>query len=347
MNNKSDNKIIKPIRVVFFQRKQRAMGNYSVEIYFDQIRKGLPNDILIETQIMPYESSGFFKRLANAIFCAFKQGEINHIAGDIHYVAIFLKKSKTILTILDCGIIHQSTGIKKKIFEWFWFHIPVKKSQIVTGISVATKEDTIQITGCLPDKIKVIYFLSNIKFKKSYKDFDKLEPNLLQIGTAPNKNIPRLIEAIKGISCTLTIVGKVNEELRKMLSENQIKHTIFDIRLSDEEIEELYRKCDIVAFASTLEGFGMPIIEGNNIGRAVLTSNVTSMPEVALDCAVLVDPYNVEDIRQGVLKIINEDDFRNEMIERGYSNVNRFKVEKIAAEYAQLYRELYEFNNNK
>mgnify|MGYP001403095046 CR=1 FL=1 len=89
----------------------------------------------------------------------------------------------------------------------------------------------------------------------------------------------------------------------------------------------------------------MPIIEGNTIGRAVLTSNVTSMPEVALDCAVLVDPYNVEDIRKGVLKIINEDDFRDQMIERGYANVDRFKVETIAAEYTQLYRELYEFNN--
>lgn len=341
------NPISKNIRVVFFQRKQRALGNFSVEIYFDQVRNNLPKDIMFETLIMPYESSGVFKRIANAIYCAFHQGDINHITGDIHYVASFLKKSKTILTVLDCGIVLDSIGLRRKILEWFWFKIPVKRSQIVTGISNATKQDTNQITGCNPDIIRVIYFLSNIKFKKFPAKFNKQEPNLLQIGTAPNKNIPRLIEAIKGISCTLTIVGKVNEDIRKMLSENQIKHTIFDIRLSDEEIEELYRKCDIVAFASTLEGFGMPIIEGNTIGRAVLTSNVTSMPEVALDCAVLVDPYNVEDIRKGVLKIINEDDFRDQMIERGYANVNRFKVETIASEYAQLYRELYEFNNNR
>lgn len=337
----------KKIRVVFFQRKQRPLGNFSVEIYFDQIRNNLPDYLLVETLIMPYESSGVFKRLTNALYCVFHQGDVNHITGDIHYVATFLKKSKTILTILDCGMVHESFGFKRKILEWFWFKIPVKQSQIVTGISKSTKQDTINITGCNPNKIRVIYFLSNIKFKKFPANFNKQEPNLLQIGTAPNKNIPRLIEAIKGISCTLTIVGNVNEELRKVLSVNQIKHTIFDIRLSDEEIEELYRKCDIVAFASTLEGFGMPIIEGNTIGRAVLTSNVTSMPEVALDCAVLVDPYNVEDIRNGVLKIINEEDFRNEMIERGYSNVDRFKVETIAAEYAQLYMELCEFNNSK
>ncbi|MBU3663415.1 MAG: glycosyltransferase family 4 protein [Bacteroidetes bacterium] len=341
------NPISMKARVVFFQRKQRPLGNFSVEIYFDQIRDNLPDEVLVETLIMPYESSGVFKRIANALYCAFHQGDVNHITGDIHYVATFLKKSKTILTVLDCGIVLDSIGLRRKILEWFWFKIPVNRSQIVTGISNATKQDTLKITGCNPSKIRVIYFLSNIKFKKHPSKFNKQEPNLLQIGTAPNKNIPRLIEAIKGISCTLTIVGKVNEELREMLSRNQINHTIFDVRLSDEEIEELYRKCDIVAFASTLEGFGMPIIEGNTIGRAVLTSNVTSMPEVALDCAVLVDPFNVEDIRKGVLKIINEDDFRNEMIERGYSNVDRFKVETIAAEYAQLYRELYEFNNNK
>jgi len=335
------------IRVVFFQRKQRPLGNFSVEIYFDQIRNNLPENVLVETLIMPYDSSGVFKRLANALYCVFHQGDVNHITGDIHYVVTFLKKSKTILTVLDCGIVLDSIGLRRKMLEWFWFNIPVKRSKIVTGISKATKQDIIRITGCNPSKLKVIYFLSNIKFKKYPAEFNKQEPNLLQIGTAPNKNIPRLIEAIKGISCTLTIVGKVNEELREMLSKNQIKCTIFDIRLSDEQIEELYRKCDIVAFASTLEGFGMPIIEGNTIGRAVLTSNVTSMPEVALDCAVLVDPYNVEDIRNGVLKIIHEDDFRNEMIERGYSNVDRFKVETIAAEYAQLYMELCEFNNSK
>jgi glycosyltransferase involved in cell wall biosynthesis len=335
------------IKVAFFQRKPNHLGNFSVEIYFSQVRSFLPDFIEPVLKEMPYSNTGVLNRLRNIWYCYANKEVINHIAGDLHYLNLLLPKSRTILTILDCVALENSTGFKHYLLKLFWFSIPIKKAKVITSISSATKEEVKKYTGITGDKIKVIYFLSNIKFKKFPAKFNKQEPNLLQIGTAPNKNIPRLIEAIKGISCTLTIVGKVNEDLRKMLSENQIKHTIFDIRLSDEEIEELYRKCDIVAFASTLEGFGMPIIEGNTIGRAVLTSNVTSMPEVALDCAVLVDPYNVEEIRNGVLKIINEDDFRDQMIERGYANVDRFKVEKIAFEYAQLYRELYEFNNNR
>ena len=84
-------------KVVFFQRKQRPLGNFSVEIYFRQVRENLPADIEYEVITMPFESNGLFKRFANAVYCIFKQGDINHITGDIHYVASFLKKSKTIL----------------------------------------------------------------------------------------------------------------------------------------------------------------------------------------------------------------------------------------------------------
>ena len=72
---------------------------------------------------MPFESSGLFKRLANALYCIFKQGDINHITGDIHYVATFLKKKKTILTILDCGSLYQKKGFKYYVLKLIWFTI--------------------------------------------------------------------------------------------------------------------------------------------------------------------------------------------------------------------------------
>jgi len=239
------------IKVVYFQRKQRSLGNFSVEIYFEQVRKYLPDGIDPILVVMPYVSNGLFKRLANAIYCAFKQGDVNHITGDIHYVATFLKKSKTILTILDCGTIQDARGIKKAILKKFWFDIPISRSKIVTGISQATKDDIIKITGCKPEKIKVIYFLGNTKFKKQEKIFNKEKPTILQIGTAPNKNIPMLIRAIEGINCNLIIVGKINEDIRQLLIEKKIENTVYDYRLTDEEIEQLYGDSDIVSFVST------------------------------------------------------------------------------------------------
>lgn len=330
----------KMIKVVYFQRKQRTLGNFSVEIYFEQVRKILPqgiNPILVE---MPFLSNGFFKRLANAIYCIFKQGDVNHITGDIHYAAIFLKKSKTILTILDCGIIHDSIGIKKAVYKLLWFNFPILRSKIITAISYATKYDIIKITNCNSDKIRVIYFSSNSKFKKNEKVFNKTNPIILQIGTAPNKNIEMLIKSIEGINCHLNIIGKVSEDLKILLKEKDIQNTIYDFRLTDEEIEQMYVNCDIVSFVSTLEGFGMPIIEANTIGRIIVTSNLSSMPEVGGDAAIFVDPYSVESIRKGILTAIENDDLRNEKIQNGYSNCNRFTPKNIANEYTELYKNI-------
>ena len=136
---------MKKINVVFFQRKQRNLGNFSVEIYFKQVIDNLPQDINPIIVEMPFISNGFFKRLYNILFCIFKQGDVNHITGDIHYVAAFLKKSKTILTIHDCGMLHESKGLKKKIFDFFWFKLPIKNSRLITSNSVATKTDILKL----------------------------------------------------------------------------------------------------------------------------------------------------------------------------------------------------------
>jgi len=91
---------------------------------------------------------------------------------------------------------------------------------------------------------------------------------------------------------------------------------------------------------STYEGFGLPIVEANAVGRPVITSNVCSMPEVAGDAAFLVDPFDVEDIRRGVLLLINDSHLRRDLVRRGFLNVRRFSIESVATQYRSLYDEL-------
>lgn len=330
----------KKIKVVYFSRKPRALGNFSVEIYFKQIRENLPEEIEPIHVEMPFESSGFFKRLANAIYCVFKQGDINHITGDIHYVAAFLKKHKTILTILDCGMLHQTSGIKHKIFKWLWFTMPINRVQLITAISTATKEDIIQFTGCDPNKIKVVYVCINPSFKAYPKEFNAVEPRILQIGTAANKNLQRLIPALEGIRCKLVIVGKIGEEIRQLIQKHQINLELIDWRLSDEEILEEYKKCDILSLVSTLEGFGMPIVEANAVGRVVIAGRNSSMPEIAGNAAVLIDAFAIKSIHDSICTLLLNELTRENLIKNGFSNAKRFSPQSLSRNYFEIYNSM-------
>ena len=84
----------------------------------------------------------------------------------------------------------------------------------------------------------------------------------------------------------------------------------------------------------------MPIIEGNLVGRVVVTSNVTSMPEVAGESAIIVDPYSIISIRNGIISAIENINLRNRLIELGYENAKRFNPIEISTQYAELYREI-------
>jgi len=230
------------------------------------------------------------------------------------------------------------------VFKWFWYTIPDNHTAKFTAVSQATKQDVIKFTGCDESKVKVVYVSINSAFTKQPKTFNTKEPRILQIGTAFNKNIERLTEALQGIPCKLVIVGKVQDNILAALKNNSIIYEIIDRRLSDEEIILEYRRCDILSFISTLEGFGIPIVEANAIGRVVITGNVTSMPEVAGNAAHLVDPFSVDEMKKGFIKIINDEAYRTELIEKGYSNCKRFSIETITEEYMKLYSEVFEGN---
>jgi glycosyltransferase involved in cell wall biosynthesis len=107
-------------------------------------------------------------------------------------------------------------------------------------------------------------------------------------------------------------------------------------------MKRAYENCDIVSFVSLYEGFGMPIMEANAIGRVVITGNITAMPEVAKNAALMVNPLDTEAIKNGILKLINDDNYRNQLIENGFKNVKRFDVKMITKQYLELYEEVYD-----
>jgi len=228
-------------------------------------------------------------------------------------------------------------GLKRTVLKHFWLTIPARRSIFITAISEATKREILKHVDCDPNKIVVIPVAISDRFLKQPRVFNKEKPVILQIGAAHNKNIPKLVEALAGIPCKLCIVGKQNDEYERLLKEYQIDYT-YEWGLSDEAMIRKYAEADIITLVSTYEGFGMPILEGQATGRAVISSNILSMPEVAGDAACLVDPFDVGSIREGFLKLINNDQYRERLIEKGYENVKRFDPDLIARQYLSLYQ---------
>ena len=327
------------MKVVFFQRKPRKFGNFSVEFIFDAIRKNLPAEIEGIYHPAKYESEGLWKRLYITWEASQHQGNVNHVTGDVHFLTLLLKKKNTVLTVLDVGFMKHPSKLARVFLRFFWITLPVKKAQLITTISQATKDEFLKYTSFPAEKVKVVYVPISDAFKPIPKTFSKAKPVILQLGVAFNKNINRLIEAIKEIPCHLEIVGNLSEELKKKLNDYNISHHI-SWNLSDEEVRQKYAECDILSLISTYEGFGMPIVEANAVGRVAITANILSMPEVAGGAAHLVNPFDVTDMKKGFLKIINNDAYRNQLIAKGFKNRERFTVQKITADYVKTYREI-------
>ena len=326
------------MEVTFFQRKPIEGKHWSLEFIFNDLRFSLKNKITYKIKIARFYSKGILKRVYNIIEAPFFQNQINHVTGDIHYVTFFLKKNKTILTILDCSFMNTESMIKKIIFQYFWLYLPEKKVTLITTISEFSKS---QIIKYLPkidqSKIHVIPVSISINFKYNPKIFNKIKPKILHIGTTENKNLLRLLDAIVNLNCEIMIVGKLDSSHILKLEQNNIKFINF-IKLDEIDLIDLYNKCDILSFVSTFEGFGMPIIEANKVGRVVVTSNCSSMPEVAANSACLVDPFDSISIRNGLIKVINDDFYRDLLIKNGIVNAKRFDKNIISNQYLKLYK---------
>jgi glycosyltransferase involved in cell wall biosynthesis len=327
------------LRVIYYQRK--PYGRYfSLERVFEAIRKSLPSEVAAEAWVCRFQSRGVTRRLLNLVDAPFHQRDINHIAGDVHYLALALAKRKTILTITDCVSPRFLKGLKYHAAVLWWYRFPARRVAAITVISEFTQKEVLRYARCAPEMVRVIHCPVPDGFAPCPRPFNAGRPILLQVGASePNKNICRVAEAIRGIPCRLDIIGQLTGRQRQTLQHNSISYTE-QWGLSDQEILQRYRDCDMVVFASTYEGFGMPIVEGNATGRPVVTSNTCSMPEVAGSAACLVDPFDCSSIRQGVLRVINDHSYRNHLIAQGFENVKRFRADTIAAQYAALYREV-------
>lgn len=270
-----------------------------------------------------------------------RANRIFHITGDVQYLGCTMNPRNTVLTIHDLVPLRNERvpWHSRKLCYWLWYYIPLKRLNHITCISETTKRDLLAFFPWAADKVTVICDPVDDAFEYSRKDFDSACPRILHIGTKSNKNLERVAEALKGLKCHLRVVGNLSSGQKSNLERNGIDYS--DVSgISDEQIVAEYEMCDMVSFPSLFEGFGMPIVEGQRVGRAVVTSDIEPMRSVAGGAAVYVDPTSVESIRQGFEECISNECLRTEIIAAGLENAERYSARNIANNYCELYESI-------
>lgn len=205
----------------------------------------------------------------------------------------------------------------------------------VIAVSEATKRDLIDLYGGQSEKITVVHHGFNKLLSEDQKSKEKF-PYILYIGRLETKkNTQGLINAFNLLKKRHKVPHKlVLAGLRGYGYENLRfnKDIIEKGYVSEQEKSELLKNADMFVLPSFYEGFGMPILEAQAVGCPVITSDVSSMPEVAGQGAVLVEPRNIEQITENMYKIINDSNLRKDLIKKGNQNTKRFSWKKCAQE---------------
>jgi glycosyltransferase involved in cell wall biosynthesis len=330
------------VNVTMFQRKPNGM-TFSIERLFQDVCGALSDDITIKTVQNEHFSKGWWPRIADCLRAPSEEGDVNHITGDVHFVAYFLSKRKTILTIHDCLGLNRLQGLACWVYFLLWFWLPVRRVSVVTVVSNATKAELIRHIGLDTVRIEVIPNCVSPEFLAAEggggEEFNKDNPRVLHIGTTENKNLERVAEALSCTGTKLIVIGKLTRGQRETLQKFSIDFENH-VGISRAEMVRQYQIADVLMFVSLYEGFGLPILEANAVGIPVITSDCTSMPEVAGDSALLVCPTSTEEIRKAFRTICDNSAVRTRLVENGKQNVKKYTAESVASQYAVLYREL-------
>lgn len=322
--------------IVLIYRKKSTRG-FSLETQFD----GLIPELAKEYGVTRFEMGGA-KSLIPDLYKLWKlRADVYHITGDVHYIAPLLPPGKVVLTIHDLGHFKNDLrGLKKLVYKFLWYSLPVKFSRLITVVSQKTFDDLTQ-EYLIANKVTIVPCSYASDLTPQQLNFNEICPNILQVGTHELKNIPRVLKALSGINCTLTVIGVLDGGLVRALNYYGIKYKSYH-NLSRWELLEQYKLADIVTFVSLEEGFGVPVLEAQAVGRPLVVSNIAPMSDNAGYGSCLVDPKNIDEIRHAILRIVNDGDFRRKLVDDGLHNVKRFNVLKITCMYSNIYKKIHE-----
>lgn len=275
-----------------------------------------------------------------------------------HFVFPIFNPGKLILTIHDLTplLFPDVFSIKARIYMKTMIWLSKFKADKIITVSQNTKDDLVEMFNYNPEKIKVIYngvdssyeFIDNKKLISEIKyKYNTGENFLLYVGNIkPHKNLPVLLKALSNIDKQnkLIIVGKRDKaynEIFDIIDQYNLKdRIIFTGFVSDEDLISLYNAATVFVYPSLYEGFGLPPLEAMACGTPVITSNVSSLPEVVGDAAITIDPNNVNGLAEAINRVLGDEVLQNTMIKKGIERAKEFTWEKTARETIRVYEEV-------
>lgn len=320
------------MNITFFSRPATP-GQHSLERVLNTLLQALGSRVSARV----WRARGGTWLLTDVAAAAAAQGSVNHIAGHVHYLALTLRPERTVLTVHDIGHLQSVSGVRRATYRALWYTIPLRRVAAIVAVSEFTKKELVREFGVAPAKITTIHDGLPAGFEPAPFEFNAERPTLLIVGTAPHKNAVRLVEAADGLGCRFLFIGRVQGALREALARARAEFEE-KVDVADADLIECYRRADIVCFASMYEGFGLPIIEAQAVGRPVITSLRCSMPEVAGDGAVFVDPQSTRAIREAIARVRGSAALRDDLIGKGFANVRRFDRSTCADAHMDIYR---------
>ncbi|MCP4437864.1 MAG: glycosyltransferase family 4 protein [Aureispira sp.] len=263
-------------------------------------------------------------------------------------------KCKKLLVMHDVAWRHYPEGVNKLVLKYYQHFTPkfLNTSDKIVSVSQYTKDDLIKQFNTASDKIDVIPNGCSTDFtpvtapqqQAAQDKYAEGQPYFLYVGSIhPRKNIPRLLKAFEQFKTTSSSpiklvlggrmawkTGEVGEALEAMQHK---KDVIFLGYVSDTELPQLVGGAYASTYVSLFEGFGLPILEAMYADVPSITSNISSMPEVAGDAGLLADPTSVDSIAQQMLKIWSKEGLRDQLIEKGRIQKQQFSWDRAAELY--------------
>jgi glycosyltransferase involved in cell wall biosynthesis len=276
------------------------------------------------------------------------------IHATTHYGTFMPCRYRNVITVTDVSpVLHSETHGRMQVY--YHRHIlphVLKRADAIVTISASSKKDILSRYRIAEEKVHVIHLGIDRRFVPDIvgeSAFIRTLPEryILNIGTLEaRKNLPRLLEAFaiargKGLPHKLLIGGARGWRLSNLagiVAEYKLEQDVVFLGfVEDADLPVLYSRADFFVYPSIYEGFGMPILEAMACGTPVITSNCSSMPEVAGDSALLVDPLDVQDMAARMIELAGSGDLRRSLREKGIGRAFLFSWEKTARETLAVY----------